>query len=88
MNQYYNLISLELGRVMAQTDIETIELLPIKPVSKEEQKKIVKLVDKILLLNEQLNKEKSTKVSNKLKSQIKEIDQRIEEKIEKTYQVD
>jgi len=88
MNQYYNLISLELGRVMAQTDIETIELLPIKPASKEEQKKIAKLVDKILLLNEQLNKEKSTKESDKLKSQIKDIDEKIEERVEKIYSID
>jgi type I restriction-modification system DNA methylase subunit len=88
INKYYKLISLEAGRVMAQTDIETIEQLPIRPASKEEQKKIVKLVDKILLLNEQLNKGKSTKESDKLKFQIKEIDQKIEERIEKIYEMD
>ena len=30
MNRYYHLISLELGRTMAQTDIEALELLPIR----------------------------------------------------------
>jgi len=88
MNKYYNLTSLELGRVMAQTDIETIEQLPIRPASKEKQKEIARLVDKILLLNEQLNKTKSAKESQQLKSQIEEIDQKIEEKIKKIYKVD
>jgi predicted lipase len=32
MNHYYHLISLELGRAMAQTDIETIEKLPIRRI--------------------------------------------------------
>lgn len=30
MNRYYHLISLEYGRAMAQTDIETLELLPLR----------------------------------------------------------
>ncbi|MDO9097018.1 MAG: TaqI-like C-terminal specificity domain-containing protein, partial [Candidatus Methanoperedens sp.] len=53
MNHYYHLISLELGRAMAQTDIETIELLPIKPATPENQKELVDLVDNMLLLNNQ-----------------------------------
>jgi type I restriction-modification system DNA methylase subunit/predicted type IV restriction endonuclease len=88
MNKYYKFISLESGRVMAQTDIETIEQLPIRSTSKEKQKEIARLVDKILLLNEQLNKTKSAKESQQLKSQIEEIDQKIEEKIKKIYEVD
>ena len=87
MNKYYNIISLELGRVMAQTDIEMIEKLPIKPASKEEQKAIVRLVDKILLLNEQLNKTKSAKEAEKIKFQIEEIDQKIEEKIKRLFEI-
>jgi hypothetical protein len=35
MNRYYHLISLELGRTMAQTDIETLELLPIRQPNAE-----------------------------------------------------
>ena len=59
MNHYYHLISLELGRVMAQTDIETIEELPIRRIdffdSKEIelQSELVKLVEKVLDLNKQ-----------------------------------
>jgi adenine-specific DNA-methyltransferase len=32
MNRYYHLISLEKGRAMAQTDIETVDLIPIREV--------------------------------------------------------
>lgn len=55
MNHYYHLISLELGRAMAQTDIETIELLPIKPATLEGQQEFVILVDRMLDLNKQLS---------------------------------
>ncbi len=55
MNHYYHLISLELGRAMAQTDIETIELLPIKPATLEVQQEFVILVDSMLDLNKQLS---------------------------------
>jgi len=47
-NHYYKTISLETGRVMAQTDIETIESLPAKEISLGEQKPFIDLVDKIL----------------------------------------
>ena len=55
MNHYYHLISLELGRVMAQTDIETIEQLPIAPATPEEQKPIIELVDRVITLKKQLH---------------------------------
>ena len=54
INHYYHLISLELGRAMAQTDIETIELLPIKPANDELQQQFIQLVNRMLSLNEQL----------------------------------
>ncbi|MCL0105683.1 Eco57I restriction-modification methylase domain-containing protein [Thermodesulfovibrionales bacterium] len=50
LSYYYRLISLETGRTMAQTDIETLELLPIKIPSADIQNKIVYLVDKILAI--------------------------------------
>ena len=55
MNHYYHLISLELGRMMAQTDIETIEQLPIAPATPEQQKPLIELVDRMLALNKELN---------------------------------
>lgn len=53
LNHYYHLISLEFGRAMAQTDIETLELLPIKQASEEQKNAIVKLVDRLLTLHRQ-----------------------------------
>ncbi|HAG08583.1 MAG TPA: hypothetical protein DCK87_03325, partial [Desulfotomaculum sp.] len=47
---YYRNISLETERAMAQTDIETLESLPIKVISKDEQKPFVNLIDKILAI--------------------------------------
>ena len=47
---YYQTISLEKGRVMAQIDIETIANLPIKSVAIEKQRPFINLVDKILLV--------------------------------------
>jgi adenine-specific DNA-methyltransferase len=88
MNHYYHLISLELGRIMAQTDIETIEQLPIKKASKNTQRGIAKLVDKILLMNEQLQKAKTGKQAEDLKKEIEIIDEKIEEKVKKIYGFD
>ncbi|MBW2984472.1 N-6 DNA methylase [Candidatus Woesearchaeota archaeon] len=48
MNHYYHLISLEFGRAMAQTDIETLERLPIKPIPMPEQQRFARLVDRRL----------------------------------------
>jgi len=47
MNRYYHLISLEYGRAMAQTDIETLELLPIREASPEKIERIEALVLRI-----------------------------------------
>ena len=88
MNHYYHLISLELGRTMAQTDIETIEKLPIKKASQITQRGIAKLVDKILMLNEQLQKAKTGKHAEDLKKELKIIDEKIEEKVKKIYDFD
>jgi hypothetical protein len=48
LDYYYKKISLEKGRTMAQTDIETLENLPIKYVDKKEQEPIINTVCKIL----------------------------------------
>jgi hypothetical protein len=48
LNFYYRAISLETGRVMAQTDIETVEGLPICKISLRDQRAYVDIVDKIL----------------------------------------
>lgn len=48
MNFYYRTISLESGRVMAQTDIEAVGSLPIKISTPKKTESIIKLVEKIL----------------------------------------
>jgi len=47
MNRYYHLISLERGRAMAQTDIETLDLLPYREPDPETLEKIDSLFPRI-----------------------------------------
>lgn len=57
LNHYYHLISLELGRAMAQTDIETIERLPIRRIDFDNPEdvamhdEIVRLAERMLELH-------------------------------------
>ena len=67
LNYYYHLISLEVGRVMAQIDIETLEELPIKECPDNIVKAIVDLVDKIIYESKKGNK-------NNMKEYEKKID--------------
>lgn len=59
MNYYYHAVSLERGRVLAQTDIEAVKELPIKPIDFENKKEkylhdqIVEKTNVMLLLNDQ-----------------------------------
>jgi type I restriction-modification system DNA methylase subunit len=85
MNRYYQLISLESGRAMAQTDIETLELLPIKVGSRTQVRKVTTLVDKMLSLNESLLKAQSPLEEQKLKAEIEETDRDIETQIRDIY---
>lgn len=55
LNYYYKTISLEAGRVMAQTDIETIDCLPIRKSSDTVQKQLIGIVDNILTLTQSDN---------------------------------
>jgi len=85
INHYYHLISLELGRTMAQLDIETIEQLPIKFASKEEQIEVVTLVDKILSLNKQLSKIVFVEQREAMQKIIDSTDREIDNKVYKFY---
>lgn len=48
MNKYYSLISLEEGRPLAQTDIETLEKLPFPKVDQNQKEEIIDRVNKII----------------------------------------
>lgn len=52
LNWFYHITSLEVGRAMAQTDIETLECIPIKYISQSEQQPFVDLVDQIINLKQ------------------------------------
>ncbi len=60
MNFYYSLIALELGRALAQTDIETLDTLPIRaidfdsPADKKQHDQLVSLVEQMLSLHRAL----------------------------------
>jgi len=87
ISKYYQLISLETGRTMAQTDIETLEKLPIKYADKTQQEAIINLVEKILDLNKRLVEfgDKLTEEQKRLEKQIEETDKEIDELVYKIY---
>lgn len=58
LNFYYQSISLESGRTMAQTDIETIEQIPIYSATPEQQRPLIEMTDKMLELNKKLQETK------------------------------
>lgn len=80
MNHYYHLISLEFGRAMAQTDIETLELLPIKQASKEQKDEIVELVDKLLTLHKK-------PIDKEIQAEIENVDKEIDDKVCQLYDI-
>ena len=80
MNHYYHLISLEFGRAMAQTDIETLELLPIKQASKEQKDEIVELVDKLLTLHKK-------PIDKEIQAEIENVDKEIDGKVCQLYDI-
>ncbi len=85
MNHYYHLISLEVGRAMAQLDIETIEQLPIREALKEEQRELAALVDKMLSLNKQLSDPTFADEKEAIQKEIDAIDEEIDERVFDLY---
>jgi hypothetical protein len=85
INHYYHLISLELGRTMAQLDIETIEQLPLKEASKQEQEDLAVLVEKMLTLNKQLDDPTFTHQREAIRKEVDFTDRQIDEKVCELY---
>ena len=81
LNHYYHLVNLEFGRAMAQTDIETLQLLPIKRASKKQRNEIVSLVDNIFILNKELNSAKKEDGATVIQGKIDKVDEGINDKI-------
>ncbi len=72
---YYKTISLETGRVMAQTDIETIESLPIRRIGVSNQILLNDKVDKILKITANRSYGDNPTKQAKVKTLEAEIDQ-------------
>ena len=81
INCYYRLISLETGRTMAQTDIETLELLPVKIPSSNIQNKIAYLVDQILFIT----KDKDYLENIQKQAKVREYEHQIDQMAYKLY---
>jgi len=93
LNAFYHLITLELGRVMAQTDIETVEKLPIRrinfadPADRQRHDAIVALVTEMLQLQKdyaQAEREKEDR-RHVLKRRIAEVDAAIDRLVYELY---
>jgi len=78
---YYKAISLEAGRAMAQTDIETIESLPIREATEQQQKAFVDLVERILKITEAGDYLEHTEKQAK----VRDIELQIDELVYKLY---
>ena len=74
MNTYYHLITLEAGRTLPQTDIETLKELPIKPINFEDEgertiyEKIVLKTHLLVSLKENLHREMHNTISQSASS--------------------
>jgi len=79
LNFYYKNISMETGRAMAQTDIETLETLPVKVVPQQDQAPLIILVDKILAITKDDNYLQDPQKQAKVKELEREIDQMVYE---------
>jgi len=81
LNYYYRSLALESGRAMAQTDIETIEELPMKSISSTYEIQVIKLVDNIL----DLTKEDDYLDNLGKQDKVKELESQIDRIIYKIY---
>lgn len=84
MSHYYGLISLEVGRALAQTDIETLDTLPIysidfsNPADKAKHDKMVALVERMLTLHKDKATRRLTQEKAMLEQEIEMLDAQID----------
>ncbi len=77
LNWFYQTISLETGRTMAQTDIETLECLPIFSSDSDKQRQLINLVENIMSLTSDKNYSQDLKKQTQVKEYEKQIDQMV-----------
>jgi len=81
LNYYYRSLALETGRAMAQTDIETLEDLPIRKASSSEQQSVINIVDRVLAITR--NADYLSNADKKAK--VKELEHQIDQLVYKLY---
>lgn len=83
LNWYYKTTTLEAGRTMAQTDIETVESLPTKNLSEQAQEPFIHIVDKILAVT----KSEDYLENSGKQAQVKEYEKQIDQMVYKLYEL-
>jgi len=84
MDKYYGLVSLEKGRALAQIDIETLDLIPIRtinfsdPADVARHDRMVALVERMLDLHKRLSAAKTPDDKTRLQRQIDATDREID----------
>jgi hypothetical protein len=75
---------------MAQTDIETLEKLPIKEISEAQQKPFIELVEQLIVLNKQLKEVENNETSKKqeIKSEIEKEEKKLDNLVYQLYGVE
>lgn len=74
-------------KIFPQFKVNELERFPIFPADKKQQKDIIDLVDKILVLNKQLQSIKDDEKSEKIKKEIELVNNKIDEKVYDLYGV-
>ena len=91
INKYYELTSLESGRALAQTDIETLNTLPIRtinfddPTDKAHHDRMVELVETMLKLHKDLQAAKTDHDKKLIQRQIAATDKQIDQLVYELY---
>jgi len=91
INKYYELTTLESGRALAQTDIETLNALPIRtidfsdPTDKARHDRMVELVNTMLKLHKDLQAAKTSHEKSLIQRQIDATDKQIDQLVYELY---
>ena len=91
IDRYYGIVSLEKGRPLAQTDIETLHTIPIpaidltNPSSKKRHSAMVSLVNQMLSLHKQLQAARTEQDKTLLQRQIAATDKEIDRLVYDLY---
>jgi len=89
MAYYFKYRNEELDEVFPKVKLEQFKNIPIQVVPKDQQKPLIKFVDKMLSLNKRLNEigDKKTDERARIEEEIKKTDEEIDELVYKLYNI-